>query len=129
MNRTIKIVFTLFWIVTQVHAQRLEQAKNLYEQKKYNQVKKILGSIEKDNTEFAAARYYLGRVAVDEKKIDDAVDYFKEATEANGKVAEYQVWLGDTYGAIAKDANVFKQGLLAPKMRNAWEAAIALDPK
>ncbi|HEV8513227.1 MAG TPA: tetratricopeptide repeat protein [Cyclobacteriaceae bacterium] len=129
MNRTIKIVFTLFWIVTQVHAQRLEQAKNLYEQKKYDQVKKILGSIEKDNTDFAAARYYLGRVAVDEKKFDDAVDYFKEATEANGKVAEYQVWLGDTYGAIAKDANVFKQGLLAPKMRNAWEAAIALDPK
>ena len=129
MIDTIKIVFTLFWVVTQVQAQRLDQAKTFYDQKKYGEVKKILEPIKKENADFAAARYYLGRVAFDEKKYDDAADYFKEATEANNKVAEYQVWLGDTYGTMAKDANVFKQGLLAPKMRNAWEAAITLDSK
>jgi len=129
MKHTIKIIFTLFWIVTQSQAQGLEQVKNLYDQRKYDQVKKVLQPIKKDNPDFAVSRYYLGRVAFDEKKYDDAADYFKEATETNDKVADYQVWLGDTYGTIAKDANVFKQGLLAPKMKNAWEAAIALDKK
>ncbi len=130
MNAHFRILFILFWIVIQSQAQsKLEQANSFYDQKKYSQVKKILEPIEKDNPDFAMSQYYLGRVAFDEKNYDDAVSHFKEAAEANNKVAEYQVWLGDTYGTIAKDANMFKQGVLAPKMRNAWEAAIALDAK
>ncbi len=129
MKLYFKIAFVLFSIV-QVQAQsKLDLAKTFYEQKKYSQVKKILEPIEKKDTDFAAARYYLGRVAYDEKRYDDAVNYFEAATEANNKVADYYSWLGDTYGTIAQNANVFKQGMLAPKMKKAWEAAIALDSK
>ncbi|HEY3430096.1 MAG TPA: tetratricopeptide repeat protein, partial [Cyclobacteriaceae bacterium] len=67
--------------------------------------------------------------AFDQKEYDDAADYFEEATEANDKEAEYFVWLGDTYGTIAGDANVVRQGFLAPKMKSAWEKAVALDSK
>lgn len=107
----------------------LEKAKSLYDTKKYTEAEKVLKSVSEKSTDYAAARYYLGRVAFDKKDYDAASDYFEEATKANGKESEYYQWLGDTYGSIAQDANVFKQGLLAPKMKNAWEHAIALDPK
>lgn len=130
MNRS--FLFTvLFWIsAIVVYAQsRMEQAKTLYEQGKLEQVKKLLNTVGEKETDFAAARYYLGRVAFDEKKYDDASDYFEEAVEANDKVADYHNWLGNTYGTIAQNSNVIKQGMLAPKMKKAWENAIALDSK
>lgn len=108
---------------------KLEQAKGLYDKGQLEQVKKILKPIGEKEADYAAARYYLGRVAFDEKNYDDAADYFEEAVDTNDKVADYHNWLGNTYGTIAQDANVLKQGMLAPKMKRAWEAAIALDPK
>lgn len=35
----------------------------------------------------------------------------------------------DTDGTIAGQANILRQGMLAPKMKAAWEKAIALDSK
>lgn len=108
----------------------VEQGKRLFEQKNFDEATRIFESIDDDQNDYAAARYYLGRIAFAGKKFDDAADYFQEATEAkNGEVAEYYTWLGDTYGTIAGEANVFRQGLLAPKMKSAWEKAITLDPK
>jgi len=106
----------------------VEKAKKLYEDQKPAEAKKILALIEDDNKEYAAAQYYLGRISFDEKKYDDASDFFEEAVDANDKVAEYHDWLGNVYGTIARDANPLKQGMLAPKMKNQWEKAIALDP-
>lgn len=130
MNRSF-LFTTLLWIsVAVAFAQpRIEQVKTLYEQGKLEQVKKIVSSVDEKEADFAAARYYLGRVAFDEKKYDNASDYFEEAIEANNKVADYHNWLGNTYGTIAQDANLIKQGMLAPKMKKAWENAIALDAK
>lgn len=107
----------------------LEKAKAHYENKKYAEASKLLDGISSKDKDYAAARYYLGRIAFDAKEYDDAAEYFEEATEANSKSAEYFTWLGDTYGTIAKDANPIKQGFLAPKMKSAWESAIALDSK
>lgn len=108
---------------------KTEQAKKLFEDKKYTEAEKILSPIDDEDRDYAAAQYYLGRIAFDQKKYDAAADYFEEATEANDKVADYFSWLGDTYATIAQNANVLKQGMLAPKMKSAWEKTIALDPK
>jgi tetratricopeptide (TPR) repeat protein len=107
----------------------LDKAKVLYETKKYSEASKLLEEIDDDHHDYAAAQFYLGRIAFDQKDFDDAADYFEEATEANDKVADYFLWLGDTYGTIAKDANMVRQGFLAPKMKSAWETAIGLDSK
>src|SRR5688572_13113415 len=107
----------------------VEKAKTLYESKKYPEASKLLKEIDDDNKDYAAAQYYLGRIAFDQKEYDDAADYFEEASEADEKVADYFLWLGDTYGTIARDANVVRQGFLAPKMKNAWEKAVELDTK
>lgn len=112
-----------------LNAQAVQKAKAFYEAKKPDEAAKLLKTIDDDNKEYAEAQYYLGRIAFDKKEYDDASEYFEEATEANDKVADYFNWLGNTYGTIAKDANVMRQGFLAPKMRSAWEKAVQLDPK
>lgn len=121
----------LLLIGTAVFAQssKINNAKALFEAKKFSEVKKLLSGIDEDQPDFAAASYYLGRIAFEEKQYENAADYFEEATEADGKVADYFTWLGNTLGTIAKDANPFRQGLLAPKMKSAWETAIVLDSK
>lgn len=108
----------------------LDKGKRLFEQRQYAEANGILDAVDEDDSDYAAAQYYLGRIAFANKKFDEAADYFEEATESrNGEVAEYYTWLGDTYGTIAGEANVFRQGILAPKMKAAWEKAIALDSK
>lgn len=122
------IIFLL--ISCSVWAQsNVEKAKTFYEARKYDEAEKLLKGIPEKSTEYAAAQYYLGRVSFDKKEYDDAAEYFEEATEADPKQADYFNWLGNTYGTIAQSANMFKQGILAPKMKKAWEKAIELDAK
>ena len=107
----------------------IEKAKALYESNKSAEAEKILTTISEKTSDYAAAQYYLGRIAFDKKEYDDAADYFEKAIEANDKIADYHNWLGNTYGTIAQNSNMIKKGMLAPKMKNAWENAIRLDSK
>lgn len=112
-----------------VFGQSVITGKQLWEQKKYVEARKQLLAIKKDNKDYAAAQYYLGRVAFDEKKYDEAEEFFETAIDTNNKVAEYHTWYGNTLGTIASDANIFRQASLGPKMKSAWEKAVELDPK
>jgi tetratricopeptide (TPR) repeat protein len=126
--KNIFIVFVLIGF-NALGQSKIDQAKKLLDDKKYTELEKILFPIEDDDRDYAAAQYYLGRAAFNQKNYDDAADYFEEATEANDKEADYFNWLGNAYGTIAGDANPIRQGLLAPKMKTAWETAILLDTK
>ncbi|HEU5292530.1 MAG TPA: tetratricopeptide repeat protein [Cyclobacteriaceae bacterium] len=126
--KTLLSVLLLFPLLA-VGQFQIEKAKTLYESKKYVEAAKLLEQVDDESKDYAAAQFYLGRIAFDQKEYDDAADYFEEASENDEKVADYFLWLGDTYGTIAKDANVVRQGFLAPKMKTAWEKCIALDAK
>jgi tetratricopeptide (TPR) repeat protein len=110
-------------------AQSVEQAKKLFEAKKTEESRKILITIDDDHADYATAQFYLGRIAFDQKNYEDALSFFEEVVDHNENSADYQEWLGNAMGNVAKDANLFRQGLLAPKMKAAWERAIELDPK
>lgn len=125
--KTCLILLALFPAV--LYGQPLQKAKTLYEASRPAEAAKLLEAIDDDNKEYAEAQFYLGRIAFDKKEYDDASEYFEEATETNDNSATYFEWLGNTYGMIAKEANVVRQGFLAPKMKDAWEKAIVLDPK
>ncbi len=124
-----RITWLLVFVTSSLFAQTVDRAKTLWDNKNSAEAKHLLTSVKKDNKEFAAAQFYLGRIAYDEKDYDAAEDYFEEAIEANDNVAEYHTWYGNTLGTVAGDANFFKQAMLAPKMKSAWEKAVALDPK
>jgi tetratricopeptide (TPR) repeat protein len=123
----------LMLIVTSVAAfgqSAVDRGKALFDEKHYDAAVKLLEQVDEGNPDYAEARYYLGRIAFDQKKFEEAADYFEEATEAKGgDRSDYFTWLGDTYGTIAGKANLIRQGILAPKMKAAWEKAIALDTK
>lgn len=110
-------------------SQNLEQGKKLYEGRKPEEASKIFSMIAPGSNDYAAAQYYLGRIAFDEEKYEDALDFFEEAVGENDRVAEYHEWLGNAMGNVASTANVLRQGLLASKMKAAWEKAVELDPK
>jgi tetratricopeptide (TPR) repeat protein len=123
------IAFLLLLISTRAFSQSIvDRGKELYEGKRPDEAAKLFTGVNEDHPDYATARYYLGRIAFDRKAFDDAVDFFEEATEAKGgNQSTFFTWLGDTYATIASDANVIRQGMLAPKMKAAWEKAIALD--
>ena len=127
--KTACLIFILIW--TSASAQSvIEKSRILYEERKYAEAGVLLHGVKESEKDYGAARYFLGRIAYDQKKYEDAADFFEEATEAkDGQVAIYYNWLGNTCGTIAQDANVFRQGMLAPKMKRAWEKAIELDPE
>jgi tetratricopeptide (TPR) repeat protein len=129
MNASIPLVCTMLFISLTAFGQFIDQAKALFENRQYDQVRKMLSPIKEDHPNFAASQYYLGRVAFEEKKFDDAVDYFEEATEGSPKDGDYFMWLGDAYSAAASKANVFKQMSLGPKALKALEKATQLDSK
>jgi tetratricopeptide (TPR) repeat protein len=124
-----RILFLLLFTTVSVFGQSITTGKQLWEQKKYPEARKQLLAIKKDSKDFAAAQYYLGRVAFDETNYDEAEEFFETAIDTNDKVADYHTWYGNTLGTIAADANLFKQASLGPKMKSAWEKAVALDPK
>jgi tetratricopeptide (TPR) repeat protein len=121
-----RLILFLICVSHLVFAQPMEKAIKLIEAKNISEAKKILGSIKESDKEYAGAQFWLGRISYDEKKYDEAESFFERAIEANDKQAEYYNWYGNTLGAIASDANMFKQGMLAPKMKSAWEKAVAL---
>lgn len=122
-------VLLLLLISSQTIAQtNIEKAKKLWEAKNNVEAKKILSAIDDNNKDYAAAQFYLGRISVDEKNFDTASDFFEEAVDANDKVAEYHLWLGNTYATIAQSSNMLKQGMLAPRMKSEWEKAVSIDP-
>jgi tetratricopeptide (TPR) repeat protein len=124
-----KIILFSFLSFVTFGQSKIEVAKKLFDEQKFAEASKILTPIKSESTEYAVAQYYLGRIALETKKYDDAQDYFERAIEKNEKVAEYHSWLGNTYGIIARDGNMIKKAMLAPKMKKEWEKAIALEPK
>jgi len=124
-----RLILLFLLLSVTLSAQTVMSAKKLWENKNLGAAKKILLAIKDDSKEYADAQYYLGRIALDEEKYEDAEAYFESAIDANDKVAEYYTWYGNSLGMIAGDANFLKQAMLAPKMKEAWETAVALDPK
>ncbi len=53
---------------------------------------------------------------------------FERAVKADERNAVYHLWLGNAVGQQAQNANPIRQGLMARRIRAAWERAIELDP-
>lgn len=124
-----KITLLLCLLALSAQAQTFsEKASKMLQDKKYSELKNSASGIKKGDKDYAEAQYFLGRLAFIEEKWDDASEYFEDAIDANDKVAYYHEWLANTYGTIAGRANVFKQGLLAPKIKAEYEKTVALDP-
>lgn len=128
MNNTVLTLLLLLSPMVGI-SQSISLGIQQFENEQYNQAQKVFQGIDDDHGDYAKAQYYLGRIAFDKEKYDDAEEYFEEAVDNDESNAEYHYWYGNSVGVIARDANMIKQGFLAPKVKNAYETAVKLDPK
>jgi len=105
----------------------MQNGISLQKNKKYEAAEKVFQSILSDNDTSAAANYYLARIKYIQKDFDAASDYAERAVELNPQKANYHFWYANALGAVAQDANVFKQAWLAPKILDQFKKTIELD--
>ena len=100
----------------------------LFDAGRFREAKTVFEPAFRSNARDAAAAFYLGRIAMEERRSDRAADYFEAATRLDPKNATYFLWLGRAYGREAQNANVLRQPGLAKRTKAAWEHALELDP-
>lgn len=101
----------------------------LYQSRRGDEAAKAFSMVEKTSADYGTAQYYLGRIAYDRKKYDDAVDFFVVATEKSPTNGEFFNWLGDAYSGVGSESGIFTQMSVGPKALRAWEKAAQLNPK
>ena len=74
------------------------------------------------------ASFDAGMRLMRENKPDKAEKEFERAVAADDRNAVYHHWLANAVGQQAQNANPIRQGLMARRIRNEWERAVALDP-
>ena len=100
----------------------------LIEQRKYAEAQSFFEGKIEANKKDADAHFQLARALYFQRNYDDAHDAIDDALDLNDKDARYHLLRGQILGTIAQNANVFKQGILAPKVKNAFLRAVELDP-
>jgi tetratricopeptide (TPR) repeat protein len=110
-------------------SQDMVLGKRLLAERKPDEASAEFAKFGKDSPGYADSRYYLGIISTRKKEFDKAESFLKQAIALNNNNADYHVALGSLWGEIAVDANLIKQGILAPKIKNEFEMAARLDPK
>ena len=76
----------------------------------------------------AEAHILHARLLLQQGEGDDAIDAADEAVDLAPDSAQAHYWLGNAYGYQIGRVGTLSQGFMAPKLRDAFERAIALDP-
>ncbi len=118
----------LTFITVVTSAQDLQTGIKQFEDRQFELAIKTFKAINSKSNDYAEARFYLGRVAFDQEEYSDARGYFKEAYKKKDKVSKYYTWYGNATGTMAQNAGKIRQGILAPKIKNAYKKAVELDP-
>jgi len=66
----------------------------LFEAGRLREAKTVFEPAFRSNARDAAAAFYLGRIAMEERRSDRATDYFEAATKLDPKNTTYFLWLG-----------------------------------
>ncbi|MBA3646868.1 MAG: hypothetical protein H0W63_11935, partial [Gemmatimonadaceae bacterium] len=105
-------------------AQALDAGVQLFKAKKYAEAMTYFSQYAEKNPE---AAYYMGRIAGAQNQ-DSAVEWFEKAMKMNPNSSVYMDWYGRGLADQASRASKFKLPFLAPKIKGAFEKAVALDP-
>ena len=103
-------------------AQDLAQAEELFQRTNYEHSLSLLDKRSED----PATNFLIGRNYLMMGEFKKASESLEKATAARAN-SEYYDWLGRAYGRRAEVANPLSAAMLAPKARQAFEKAVALD--
>jgi tetratricopeptide (TPR) repeat protein len=130
MKLIIRSTFLLLFIASFSFSQndRLQEARELIEQRKFDLAKPILEFLYEEDNENPDLNYWYGVYCLMQNNYDDAIDYLDVAIEGNKNNAVYYNMLGNAYGMKARNAGALKAAFAAPKAKSNWEKAVELKP-
>lgn len=114
--------------VTSGYSDTFEEALQLLESKQYDRAEELLRQLNREDTKNAEVWYYLGTLQLIKNDHDQGIDYLKQALKLKEDKRFYEK-LGDAYGMKAQNSGMVKAVFVIPKMREAWEKAIAMDAR
>ena len=65
---------------------RIDEARKLYESRKLPEALAIVNKVTEGDKDYPASQYWLGRIAFDERRYDDAAEFFEEAADKDPSV-------------------------------------------
>ncbi|MCW8880597.1 MAG: tetratricopeptide repeat protein [Kangiellaceae bacterium] len=101
------------------------KAIDAFNQQNYQEAKLLF----KQHPNKSEKKYYLGRIALIEKDLDEAEDLLEEALAENPKEADYHYWFGNMSLLQAANASIFSAPGYASDAREHLTKALELDPK
>ena len=88
----------------------------------------VIEGLVKARPKDAAVRVLEARLRLQQGRAEDAVDAAEEAVDLAPDSAQAHYWLGNSYGTRIGQVGMLSQAMMAPKLRDAFERAVQLDP-
>lgn len=132
MIRTILVVLCLCVLVetrAAIDPAALAEARELYGQRMNEEATKAFEALRSGDATAPEPWFYLGLLAMRRDEPEPAAKLLGKAAELNPADAETWRRLGDAYGRAAQKAGLFSRLGFARECREAYERAVAIDPR
>ena len=126
--RFLPILASMFLAVQPAHAATPAEARAWLEAKD-KRAAPAIESLAEAQPRNAEAQVLLVRLRLQQGRAEDAVELAEEIVEFAPKDATAFYWLGNAYGSRIGQVGMISQAMMAPKVRGAFETAVALDPQ
>jgi tetratricopeptide (TPR) repeat protein len=114
-------------LLAPVNATSLDDGVDLFQEGDYQEARTHFEAQLLDEDSHGA-RYYLGRIALEEGDADEAIEMLEGAVELNEASSEYRGWLGRAYIEKLQTVSMFEKGMLAGRALENLQKAVDLDP-
>ena len=102
--------------------------QNDFDTRNYQAVKAAAKQMLKEKRSKAEGHYWLGRVAVQERDFETAVDEFEEAVDLNDNEPRYHKAFGEAACTLAQQVSIFRAAGLASDCKSSFQKAVELAP-
>ncbi len=124
----IPLAIMLTAAIGQAGTMSFEQCVQQYEAGDLAAARVGLETVLQENGHHHGAQYFLGRLSLDEGKMDEAIELLTKATAADPSASQYLSTLGRAYIQKLQGADQFEKGMLAGRALESLNKAVGLDP-
>lgn len=125
----ISLLFFIFFNTIMIAQSNFDKAEKLYSENNLSEAKKLFEDYLKSNPNHSKTIEYLGDIAGQQKKWDEAILNYKKLKDKYPSTANYHYKYGGAMGMKAKNANKFKALGMISDIETSFLTAAKLDEK